>query len=94
MEPSLTTRDWELFDIVHTVLPTELSLDDFYEEYSRLWAWALEVRFKNRSKLKFYLQLAGALATRRVTWKAVHKGMNLAKVFSDPQTFLDAHSKG
>jgi len=32
----VTTHDWEMFDIIHAVLPTKLPLADFYEEYSRL----------------------------------------------------------
>ena len=90
-EKRVNTRQWELYDIVHAVLPTKLPLEEFYEEYSRLWQWALEVRYKHRGKAKTYLQLAAALATRKVTVDAVRKGMNIAKVFSDPETFLSGH---
>jgi radical SAM superfamily enzyme YgiQ (UPF0313 family) len=88
---NVTTRDWEMFDIVHAVLPTKLSLEEFYAEYSRLWRHALDVRYRYRGKLKTYVQLGAALATRKVTLGAVRKGMNIAKVFSDPETFLHAH---
>jgi radical SAM superfamily enzyme YgiQ (UPF0313 family) len=91
VEPQVTTKDWELFDIVHTVLPTKLSMEEFYEEYSRLWRWALEVRYQHRGKAQTYLGLAAALATGKVTLSAVKKGMNLAKVFSKPETFLRGH---
>jgi radical SAM superfamily enzyme YgiQ (UPF0313 family) len=87
----VNTEQWELFDIVHTVLPTKLPIEEFYAEYSRLWDWALQVRYKHRGKLKTYAQLAGALAARKVTMQAVRKGMNIAKVFSDPETFLSGH---
>jgi len=87
----VNTRDWEMYDIVHAVLPTKLPLDEFYAEYSRLWQHVLDVRYKNRGKMKTWLQLAGALATRKVTFSAVRKGMNIAKVFSRPETFLSAH---
>ncbi len=30
----MTTDNWELFDIIHAVLPTRLPLDEFYEEYA------------------------------------------------------------
>ena len=91
VEKDLTTRHWEMYDIVHTVLPTTLSLEEFYEEYSRLWNWTLEVRYKQRGKARTYLSLAAALATRKVTVGAVRKGMNMAKVFSQPETFLRDH---
>jgi radical SAM superfamily enzyme YgiQ (UPF0313 family) len=87
----VTTRDWEMYDIIHTVLPTKLPLEEFYEEYARLWRTTLEVRYKHRGKVRTYLKLAGALATGKVTVGAVKKGMNIAKVFSKPDTFLAAH---
>ena len=88
---NVTTDKWEMFDIVHAVLPTKLPLDDFYAEYSRLWRHALDVRYRMRGRVRTYVQLGAALATRRVTFDAVRKGMNIAKVFSKPETFLRAH---
>jgi len=87
----VTTRNWEMFDIIHTVLPTRLPLADFYEEYSRLWRHALEVRYRHRGKVKTYVALGAALATGKVTLGALRKGMNIAKVFSRPETFLASH---
>ncbi|MGH9360937.1 MAG: hypothetical protein ACRD2T_03410, partial [Thermoanaerobaculia bacterium] len=75
----------------HTVLPTKLPLDEFYAEYSRLWRHALEVRYHYRGKARTYLHLGAALATGKVSLGAVRKGMNMAKVFSRPETFLRAH---
>jgi radical SAM superfamily enzyme YgiQ (UPF0313 family) len=87
----VTTHNWEMYDIIHTVLPTRLPLAEFYEEYSRLWRHALEVRYRYRGKMRTYVQLGAALATGKVTFGAVKKGMNIAKVFSKPETFLEAH---
>jgi radical SAM superfamily enzyme YgiQ (UPF0313 family) len=87
----VTTHDWEMYDIVHAVLPTRLPLEEFYEEYSRLWRHVLEVRYRLRGRARTYIQLGLALATGKVTPGAVRKGMNLAKVFSRPETFLAAH---
>jgi radical SAM superfamily enzyme YgiQ (UPF0313 family) len=90
----VTTRNWEMYDIVHAVLPTKLPLDEFYEEYSGLWRHVLDVRYRHRGKLRTYAGLGLALATRKVTLGAVRKGMNIAKVFSKPETFLEAHTSG
>jgi hopanoid C-3 methylase len=87
----VTTHDWEMFDIIHAVLPTRLPLDEFYEEYSRLWRHVLDVRYRHRGRLRTYVGLGAALATGKVTFDAVKKGMNIAKVFSKPETFLRAH---
>src|SRR3954470_2688552 len=89
----VTTQNWEMFDIIHAVLPTKLPLADFYEEYSRLWRHVLDVRYRHRGKFRTYFGLGLALATGKVSPGAVRKGMNIAKVFSDPQTFLKAHEE-
>ncbi|MDJ0838521.1 MAG: radical SAM protein [Acidobacteriota bacterium] len=93
VKPQVTTEDWELFDIVHTVLPTKLPLDEFYKEYARLWRHALEVRYKKAGYLRTHLALGLALATGKVTFDALKKGMNLSKRFSRPATFLRAHEE-
>ena len=89
----VTTSDWEMFDILHAVLPTKLPIEEFYEEYSGLWRHVVAERFRHRGRAKTYIQLAGALATGKVTWSAVKKGMNIAQVFSKPETFLAAHRR-
>jgi len=88
---NVNTQKWEMFDIVHAVTPTRLPLDEFYAEYSRLWRHALDVRYRMKGRVKTYVQLGAALATGKVSLGAVRKGMNIAKVFSKPETFLRAH---
>jgi len=89
---NVTTHRWEMYDIVHTVLPTKLPLEDFYEEYSRLWRHALDVRYRTRGKMRTYVQLGAALATGKVSLTNVQRGLGMAKTFSKPQTFLSAHT--
>jgi radical SAM superfamily enzyme YgiQ (UPF0313 family) len=89
---NVTTHNWEMFDIIHAVLPTRLPLEEFYDEYAQLWRHVLEVRYKYRGKFRTYFQMGAALATGRVSLGAVKKGMNLAKVFSRKETFLAAHA--
>lgn len=93
VEGQVNTNDWELFDIAHAVLPTRLPLDEFYKEYAGLWGHALETRFATIGKFKVYLGLVAALATRKVTFSAMRKGMRLGmgNVLSNPQSFLRAH---
>ena len=88
---AVVAEDWEMFDIIHTVLPTKLPLEEFYREFSDLWKWTLEVRYRERGKAQTYLGMAAALATGKVSLSAIRKGMNIAKVFSKPETFLEAH---
>jgi hypothetical protein len=91
VKAQVTTDDWEMYDIVHAVLPTKLPLDEFYAEYSALWQHALDVRYKTRGKMRTYMQLGAALATGKVSLNNVRRGIGMAKTFSKPETFLRAH---
>jgi radical SAM superfamily enzyme YgiQ (UPF0313 family) len=91
VKKDVTTSDWEMYDIVHAVLPTKLPLDEFYAEYSALWQHALDVRYKMRGKMRTYMQLGAALATGKVSLNNVRRGLGMAKTFSKPETFLRAH---
>lgn len=88
---NVTTHKWEMYDIVHTVLPTKLPLEEFYDEYSRLWRHSLDVRYKYRGKLRTYVQLGAAVATGKVSLNELNRGLGMAKTFTKPQTFLRAH---
>ena len=87
----VTTHEWEMYDIVHTVLPTKLPMEEFYAEYSRLWRHSLDVRYRHRGKLRTYVQLGAAVATGKVSLHNVRRGLGMAKTFSKPETFLRAH---
>jgi radical SAM superfamily enzyme YgiQ (UPF0313 family) len=56
VEDQLLTRDPEYFDFIHTVLPTALPLEDFYEQYYRLYTKSIPLRnvfaFMSRYRLK------------------------------------------
>jgi radical SAM superfamily enzyme YgiQ (UPF0313 family) len=88
----VTTEKWEMYDIVHTVLPTKLPLEEFYEEYSRLWRHVLEVRYRAEGRMQNYVRVAKALVTGKLSLKNIQRGVGMAKKFSDPRTFLEAHA--
>jgi len=44
VEDQLLTRDPEFFDFIHTVLPTKLPLEDFYEQYFRLYTKTIPLK--------------------------------------------------
>jgi radical SAM superfamily enzyme YgiQ (UPF0313 family) len=87
----ITTDKWEMFDIVHAVLPTKLPLEEFYEEYSRLWRHVLEVRYRDEGKMRNYVKMATALATGKLSLRNIQRGVGMVKKFSNPKTFLRAH---
>lgn len=40
LKERITVRDCEFFDLLHAVLPTRLSLEEFYREFAALYRWA------------------------------------------------------
>jgi radical SAM superfamily enzyme YgiQ (UPF0313 family) len=56
VEDQLLTREPEYFDFIHTVLPTTLPLEDFYEQYYRLYTKTIPLRnvfaFMSKFRLK------------------------------------------
>ena len=75
------------------MLPTKLPLEEFYQEYAGLWQHALDTRYKIEGRLKCYVGLFAAIATRKVTFGAMVKGMRLgiSNALSKPESFLRAH---
>jgi hypothetical protein len=87
----VTTQQWEMYDIVHSVLPTKLPLEEFYREYSALWQHSLDVRYRHRGKMRTYVQLGAAVITGKVSLKELNRGLGMARTFTKPDTFLRAH---
>ena len=88
----VNTEDWELFDITHAVLPTKLPIDEFYRQYAGLWRHAFEVRYRLKGRFRSYMGLMLALASGRVTYSALRRGMRVGlSKLSDPDSFLEAH---
>jgi len=87
----VTTTNWDLYDLIHAVVPTRLPLAEFYREYAGLWRAVLELRFRHRGRVRTYLLLVAAVTAGRVSLSAVRRGMMLGRVFSDPETFLAGH---
>ncbi len=58
----LITNNYDYFDFIHTVLPTTLSLKDFYNEYYQLYMKSINV-FRSLSRLRKYplKEIPGAL---------------------------------
>ena len=93
VEDQVNTKDWQLFDIVHAVLPTKMPLDEFYRQYAGLWSHANDVRYRLRGRMRVHLEFAAALAQGKVSVGALRKGMRMGQVLSSPKTFLRAHEE-
>jgi radical SAM superfamily enzyme YgiQ (UPF0313 family) len=53
LEDQLLTHEPEFFDFIHTVLPTKLPLDEFYEQYYRLYTRTIPLKNSLPFMLKF-----------------------------------------
>ncbi len=91
VKDQVNTEDWEMFDILHSVLPTKLSLQDFYTEFADLWNHSLEVRYQYRGKYRMYLQAVGALLLGKVRAGDLKRGWNMAQQLSEPDRYLQLH---
>ncbi len=92
VEAKVNTKDWELFDISHTVLPTRLPIDEFYRQYAGLWRHSLDVRYRLEGKLKTNFGLLMAVATGKVSVTGLRRGvLGWITRACDPESFLTAH---
>ncbi len=93
VQDQVLTEDWELFDILHAVLPTKMPLDQFYQEYADLWKHTLDMRFRERGRLSAYVGILAAIATGKVSLGAIRRGMRvgMTSLLSNPDTFMQAH---
>lgn len=90
LKDRLITENHELFDLLHTVLPTELPLKKFYEEYSNLYARTYSYRRLLQMGLghvcRHILFQVGALPhlieLKRGAWR-----------FFNPESFLADHKE-
>ncbi len=54
MEDQITTRDWERFDLWHSVLPTRLPAEQFYAEFAGLWRAAAAATPKSTRRRRIW----------------------------------------
>ena len=68
VEDQLLTREPEFFDFIHTVLPTKLPLEDFYEQYFRLYTKTIPLKNVFAFMSKFRLKDIPASLTKFRRW--------------------------
>jgi radical SAM superfamily enzyme YgiQ (UPF0313 family) len=81
----ITTTNYELFDFLHSVLPTKLSPPEFYQEFASLYRAA----YINSGVLKRRaVPLIMGLATRRLTLSHMRRILISAREFADFTNYL------
>jgi radical SAM superfamily enzyme YgiQ (UPF0313 family) len=74
----LTTRNYELFDFLHSVLPTRLPAIEFYEDMARLYA----------STTMSFTDLKERVRTGHIEIAALRRIKNLLADLTNPQAYL------
>jgi len=91
VQEALTTRDWDMFDLTHAVLPTRLSLERFYREYARLYTvayspWVL-ARLTWNALFNRQGRNLGNLPSPVLIWKSLES----LRCMTDPRQYLLGH---
>lgn len=85
IEAKILTKNYELYDFLHSVLPTRLDPGEFYKEFASLYKAA----YINSGVLKRRaLPLLAGLATRRLTLSHLRRILRSAREFADPRNYL------
>ncbi len=85
IESKILTKNYELYDFLHSVLPTKLDPNEFYQEFASLYraAYINSGVFKRRA-----LPLLAGLATRRLTFSHMRRILVSAREFADFTNYL------
>jgi len=93
VQGALTTRDWEMFDLVHAVLPTRLELARFYREFARLYTATYTPRaLLERSWNALFNRQGrniGNLPSPALIWKSLES----LRCMADPREYLLGHAE-
>jgi radical SAM superfamily enzyme YgiQ (UPF0313 family) len=85
IEKKISVKNYELYDFLHSVLPTKLDPKDFYREFAGLYksAYSNVNIFRNR-----LFPLIGAVATRRLSLTHMRRIIKAAGEFADGKNYL------
>lgn len=86
LRDKLITKDYNLYDIAHSVLPTRLPLREFYKEFCSLYHLPY-------SKYQLIIEGLGAWFSRRFPLLYLLSMLRSAKRLSNPNYYIKAHNK-
>jgi radical SAM superfamily enzyme YgiQ (UPF0313 family) len=85
LQDSLSTTNYELFDLLHAVIPTRLPPEEFYEEFARLWT---EVYPRWKIGLFRLIVTWRDVLSRRAGTAALQKVLTDLLQHGDPRVYL------
>lgn len=88
LRDQLTTLNYELFDLLHAVLPTELPLSQFYQEFVNLYR---EVYLKPSIALTTFWQILRNLFTKGISLTYLWQLWRGVRLTTNPEVYIAAH---
>ncbi|TAK36031.1 MAG: radical SAM protein [Chloroflexota bacterium] len=82
----LVTEDYELFDLMHAVLPTHMSIEEFYREFTTLWHTAYRP-----SLGKWLGMISASWAMSRAPASHFRRIISTIKILTNPDCYLAGH---
>jgi len=87
VKDQLVTKDYQLFDFLHTVLPTRLGCAEFYQEFAGLYRAAYA---KKQNLWRRLPRLVLGLAARAYTFSQLRGVIQTFRLVCDPDTYLSS----
>jgi len=87
---TIATKNYELFDLLHSVMPTKLELPDFYREFASCYAQGYTpARVLKEGLLPLITNLLG----RKFTPRHLSRIMDAVKMLSDSRLYMIDHAE-
>jgi hypothetical protein len=83
LKERLSTVNYELFDLLHSVIPTSLSPDEFYKELADLYREAYPLTKFKMSKM---------IAQLQILWSRIPKAAHWQRMLAEAARLADARS--
>ncbi|MBN1321984.1 MAG: radical SAM protein [Thermoleophilia bacterium] len=93
VQEALTTRNWEMFDLAHAVLPTKLDLERFYREYAGLYTAVYSPRVVARRAWNAMFNRQGRNLGEFPRLSLVWRSLESLRCMADPREYLLGHTE-
>ena len=92
VQEALTTRNWEMFDLAHAVLPTRLDLERFYREFARLYAAMYTPRALAERSWNVLFNRQGRSIGNFPSPGLIWRSLRSLRCMADPREYLLGHA--
>jgi len=93
VQEALTTRNWEMFDLAHAVLPTKLGLERFYREYAGLYTAVYSPKAIAQRMWNGMFNRQGRNLGEFPRLSLVWRSLESLRCMADPREYLLGHSE-